>query len=262
MNEMRPGQALETSLHVKRQRMWQPLDQGPDSGVGPSTSVSSPAPVGAADVPLADSGVGPSTSVSSAAPVGASDVPLAGSVLASAMLDQGPDYGVGQSSSVSSAAPISAADVPLADSVLASAMVDQGPHPRAGLSWALTPAGSMPSPVMLVECGGPGFMTPSDSGSAIRRPLPRPRRLLDNSQIEFAVNCGSEPSTYESDEEEELARLFLPRTVISLMDTPIDIEPDDEATSSAHSTTTKNDRSENVYRKNINQSIEKQESRD
>ncbi|CAG4969334.1 unnamed protein product [Parnassius apollo] len=69
-----------------------------------------------------DSGVGPSTSVSSAAPVGAADVPLAGSVLASAMLDQGPDSGVGPSTSVSSAAPVGAANVPLAGSVLASAM--------------------------------------------------------------------------------------------------------------------------------------------
>ncbi|CAG5054223.1 unnamed protein product [Parnassius apollo] len=131
----------------------------------------------------------------------------------SPMLDHEPDSGVRPSTSLLSAVPFGAADVP--------------PAGRLRLRYRTTTLGGA---IMGIVVKGSNVIGRFGALAAMQQ----------DDLSSFVT--GSEASSDESDEEEELARPFLPRTVISLMDTTIDIEPGDKATSFAHSTTTDWDR--------------------
>ncbi|CAG4995292.1 unnamed protein product [Parnassius apollo] len=110
----------------------------------------------------------------------------------------------------------SAAPSPLADQAASA--------PGIVLRPALTPSPAIsylvPSSAVFAEREGSAVNTPSTStGSVVRRRRPRPRRILEDDDIILAINCGSEPSSEES-ENEEMAVPFVPRTIRSLLETP------------------------------------------
>ncbi|CAG4964246.1 unnamed protein product [Parnassius apollo] len=81
-----------------------------------------------------------------------------------------------------------------------------------------------PSPGLFVECG-----SKSTSSTPSRTPVHsiRPRQTLQDDDICFHLNYGSEPESDESDDDDVVIPASVPRTFRLMMDTPTDDHPID-----------------------------------